>query len=132
MLSRVQLFAIPRTVTHQAPLYMEILQARILEWVAMPSSRDLPNPGTEPRSPTLQAVSLLTEPPGKPQNTGMGRLSLLQGIFPTQELNWGLLHYRCVLYQLSYQGSPAFFIATVTLRLWFSKISAKLERWRWV
>ena len=66
MLSRVQLFAIPRTVTHQAPLYMEILQARILEWVAMPSSRDLPNPGTEPRSPTLQAVSLLTEPPGKP------------------------------------------------------------------
>ena len=97
MLSRVQLFAIPRTVTHQAPLYMEILQARILEWVAMPSSRDLPNPGTEPRSPTLQAVSLLTEPPGKPQNTGMGRLSLLQGIFPTQGPNPGLPHCRWIL-----------------------------------
>ena len=43
-----------------------ILQARILEWVAVPFSRDLPNPGIEPRSPTLQADSLLTEPPGKP------------------------------------------------------------------
>ena len=35
----------------------------------------------------------------------MGSLSLLQGIFPTQELNWGLLHWRWTLYQLSYQGS---------------------------
>ena len=40
------------------------------------------------------------------QNTGMGSLSLLHGIFPTQELNWGLLHCRWILYQLSYQGSP--------------------------
>ena len=91
MLSRVQLFAIPRTVTHQAPLYMEILQARILEWVAMPSSRDLPNPGTEPRSPTLQAVSLPVVLHGKPKNTGMGSLSLLHQIFLTQESNPGLL-----------------------------------------
>ena len=34
----------------------------------------------------------------------MGRLSLLQGIFLTQESNWGLLHCRRILYQLSYQG----------------------------
>ena len=40
------------------------------------------------------------------QNTGVGSLSLLQGIFPTQELNQGLLHCRQILYQLSYQGSP--------------------------
>ena len=39
-----------------------ILQARILEWVAFPFSRDLPNPGMEPRSPTLQADSLPAEP----------------------------------------------------------------------
>ena len=38
-LSRVQLFVTPWTVAHQAPLSMEILKARILEWVAMPSSR---------------------------------------------------------------------------------------------
>ena len=69
-----------------------ILQARILEWVAFPFSGDLPNPGSAPRSPTLQEDSLPCEPPGKPKNTGMGSLSLLQGIFPTQELNQGLLH----------------------------------------
>ena len=42
--------------------------------------------------------------PGK--NTGVGSLSLLQGIFLTQELNQGLLNCRWILYQLSYQGSP--------------------------
>ena len=36
----------------------------------------------------------------------MGSLSLLQWIFLTQELNWGLLHWRWILYQLSCQGSP--------------------------
>ena len=36
----------------------------------------------------------------------MGSLSLLQWIFSTQESNWGLLHCRQILYQLSYQGSP--------------------------
>ena len=40
------------------------------------------------------------------QNTGMGSLSLLQGIFPTQGSNSGLLHCRQIFYQLSYQGSP--------------------------
>ena len=40
------------------------------------------------------------------QNTGEGSLFFLQGIFPTQELNRGLLHCRRILYQLSYEGSP--------------------------
>ena len=82
-----------------------ILQARILEWVAFPSPRDLPNPGLEPRSPTLQADSLPAEPPGKPKNTGVGSLSLLQWIFPTQGLNPGLGHCRQILYLLSHKGS---------------------------
>jgi len=43
----------------------EIFQARILEWVAIPSPGELPDPGTEPRSPTLQADFLPFEPPGK-------------------------------------------------------------------
>ena len=61
----------------------------------MPSSRgDLPNPGIELRSPTLQAASLPSEPPGKPKNSGVGSLSLLQGIFPTQELKRDILHCR--------------------------------------
>ena len=42
-----------------------ILQARILEWAAIPSPGDLPDPGIEPGLPALQADSLLTEPPGK-------------------------------------------------------------------
>ena len=37
----------------------------------------------------------------------MGSRSLLQGVFLTQESNWGLLHCRQILYQLSYQGSPS-------------------------
>ena len=40
------------------------------------------------------------------QNTGVGSLSLLQGIFPTQGLNPGLSHYKQILYQLSHKGSP--------------------------
>ena len=43
-----------------------ILQARILEWVAISFSRELPDPGIEPKSPALQAEALTSEPPGKP------------------------------------------------------------------
>ena len=43
-----------------------ILQARVLEWVAMPSSRGSPNPGIKPGSPSFQADALTSEPPGKP------------------------------------------------------------------
>ena len=45
-----------------------ILQAIILEWVAVPFSRDLPNTGIERKPPTLHADSLPAEPPGKPSN----------------------------------------------------------------
>ena len=89
----------PMDVVHR------ILQARILERVAFPSPGNPPNPGIEPRSPTLQADSLSAEPQGKPKNSGVGSLSLIQWIFPTQELNWGLLHHRQILYQLDYEGS---------------------------
>ena len=58
------------------------------------------NPGIN-----LQADSLLSEPPGKPKNPGVGGLTLLQGIFLTQESNQCLLHFRQILYQLSYQGT---------------------------
>ena len=62
-----------------------IFQARILEWVARPSSRGSSEPGTEPRSPTMLVDSLLSELSGMPKNTGVGSLSPLHGIFPTQE-----------------------------------------------
>ena len=71
-----------------------------------PPPGDLPTPGIKSRFPALQADSLLSEPPGKPKDTAVGSLSLLQWILPTQESNWGLLPCRWILYQLSYQGSP--------------------------
>ena len=82
---------------------LEILQTRILEWVDFPSPWDLPNPGIQPRSPTFQVDSLPADPPRKPKKTGVGSLSLRQGIFLTQESNQGLLYCRQILYQLSYQ-----------------------------
>ena len=72
----------------------------ILQASPFSSSGDLPNPGIEPRSPALQADSLPAEPKGKPKNTGVGSLFLLQQIFLTQESNRGLLHCR-----QSYLGS---------------------------
>ena len=66
-LSCVPLFVTPWTAVHQA-LSMGILQARMMEWVAMPSSRRSSRPRTEARSPALKAGSLPSEPPGKPKN----------------------------------------------------------------
>ena len=82
--------------------------SRLEYWSGLPypAPGDLPNPGTELRSPALQVDSSLSKPLGKPKNIGVGSLSLLQGIFPTQESNWGLLYYRWILYQLSHNGSP--------------------------
>ena len=100
----VRLFVTPRTVAHQAPLSMGILQARIVQWLAYPPPGYLPNPGFKPRSPALQADSLLSEPSGKPKNAGVGCHALLQGIFATQGLNPSLPHCRQILYHVSYQG----------------------------
>ena len=71
-----------------------------------PPLGNLSNPVIKPRSPALQVDSLLSEPPGKPKDTGVGNLSFLQGIFLTQESNPDLLHCRWILYLLSHQGSP--------------------------
>ena len=102
-------------------------------WSGLPClPGDLPNPGIEPRSPTLQADSLPSVPPGKPKNTGMGNLSLLQGIFLSWELNQGLLHCRWILYQLSYQGIPSSAVPSCYLQVmrWI-KDSFKLQRRSW-
>ena len=84
-----------------------ILQARIQEWVAFPFSRRSSQPREQTQVSHIAGDPLPAEPQGQPKNTGVGSLSLslLQWIFLTQELNWGLLHCRWILYQLSYQGS---------------------------
>ena len=79
--------ATPWTVVHQAPLSIGFSRQEYWSGLPCPSPEDLPSPGIKPRSFTLQADSLPSEPAGKPTNTGGGSLSLLQGIFLTQESN---------------------------------------------
>ena len=67
-----------------------------------PSPGDLPRPGIEPGSPALAGGLFTTEAPGEPKKTAVGCHSLLQVIFLTQELNWGLLHCRQILDHLSH------------------------------
>ena len=57
----------PRDYSPPGPSVHGILQARILEWVAISFSRDLPNPGIEPGSPALQTDALLSELLGTPR-----------------------------------------------------------------
>ena len=52
------------TVTRQAPLFVGLLQAKILEWFGRSPPGDLPSSGIKPRSPELQGDSLPSEPPG--------------------------------------------------------------------
>ena len=65
-LSCVRLFATPWTVAHQAPPSMGFSRQEYWSGLLFPSPGDLPNPGIKPRSPTLQADSLTSEPPRKP------------------------------------------------------------------
>ena len=67
-LSPVWLFAIPRTWALQAPLSMGFSRQEQRRGYSLPSSGDLPNPGIEPTSLTLQADSFLSEPSGKPES----------------------------------------------------------------
>ena len=63
-------YSLPGSSVHK------IIWARILEWVAISFSMDLPKPGLEPRSPALQVDSLPSEPPGKPWSTLTPKLNL--------------------------------------------------------
>ena len=66
LLSRVLLFVTPWTIACQAPLSIGILQARRLEWVAMPFSRGSSQPRNRTGSPALQVDCLPAELPRKP------------------------------------------------------------------
>ena len=132
LLSHVSLCS-PVDCSPAGSLSLGFSQARILEWVVMPSSRR----SSQHRDQThLSCVSCIagrfftTEPPVKWKSLSrdwlchpmdhivhgilqarilewvVGSLSLLQGIFPTQGSNPGLPHCRQILYQLSHKGSP--------------------------
>ena len=73
---------------------------------SFPFSRGSSQPRDQTQVSCIAGGFLPAEPQGKPKNTGVGSLSLLQRIFLTLESNQGLLYCRQILYQLSYQGSP--------------------------
>ena len=66
LLSRVQLFATPWTVAHQAPLSMGFSRQEYRSGLPFLSPGDLPDPGIEPMSPALAGGFFTTEPPGTP------------------------------------------------------------------
>ena len=63
--SHIQLFATLWTVALQAPLSMRFSRQEYWNGLPFPSPGDLPDPGIKPRSPTLEADALTSEPPGK-------------------------------------------------------------------
>ena len=83
-----------------------VLQARILEWVALPFSSRSSQPRDGTQVSRIVGRFFTSWATREAKNIGVGSLSLLQQIFPTQKLNRGLPHYRWILYQLSHQGSP--------------------------
>ena len=110
MLSPVWLFVTPWTVACKALLFMEILQARIPEWVAMFSSRRSFQPRDWTQVFCTAGRFFMIWATREIQEFWNGEPILLQGIFLTQELNrvknQGLPHCKQILYQLSYKGSP--------------------------
>ena len=132
---RAQSLCSPMDCSHQAPLYMEFSRPEYRSGLPCPPPGLFPTQGSNPGLPTLQVGYLPSEPPGKPeencesesqsvvsnslkphglyspwnspgQNTRVGSLCLLLGIFPTQGSNPGLPHCRQIIYQLSHKGSP--------------------------
>ena len=69
-LSCVRLFATPWTVAYKAPLSMEFSRQEYWSGLPFPSPGDLPSPGIEPGSPTLQPDALPSEPPGMKEDLG--------------------------------------------------------------
>ena len=106
----------PHGLVCQAPLSVEFSRPEYRSGLLFPSPGDLPDPGIELRSPILQLDYLPCEPPGKPKNTGVGSLSLLQEIFPTQGSNPGLPHCFRILYHLRTREAPNWNEAVVKTR----------------
>ena len=121
--------ATPWTVAHQAPLPMGFSRQEYWNGLPFPSPADFRDPRIKPASLALTSRFFTTEPPGKwkslshvwlfatpwtiyspwnslGQNIGVCNLSLLQGIFPTQESNPSLLHCQEDSLPLSHLESP--------------------------
>ena len=98
-------FCDPRDCRPPGSSFYGISQAGIQKWVAISSSRGSSQPRDGNQVSCFAGRFFTSWAQGRPKNTGVGSLCLLQWIFPTQESTGGLLHCRRILYQMSYQGS---------------------------
>ena len=91
-----------------------ILQARIPEWVAVPFCRS-----SQPRDQTQvsHTAGLPAESPGKPKNTGVGSLSLLHGIFLTQEIKLGSPALQANSLPAELPGKPILYLPLISVIL---------------
>ena len=130
--SCVPLFAMLRTVSHQAPLSMGFSRQEYWSGLSFPSPGDLPNPGIEPRSPTLQVDSLPFEP----------SLSVLSQMSYSCQL---ITHLECILYSLftsffslldlqslDLAMKVAPFLTPFALALYCSRSVSQWDRWQWI
>ena len=134
MLSCVQLFVTPWTITHQAPLSMGFSRQEYWSGLPFPTPGDLPNPGIELAFPALAGGFFTTEPPEKPYSF---ILATLVFIFCCQlRMKWKGLHFLLSLplcirtfqwaMKLNYYFKPSFdfnFKRTIeSLKLWWKSL----------
>ena len=100
--------------------------------LSCPPPGDLPNPGLKPRSPSLQMDSLPSEPPGKPKNTGVGSLSLLQQIFQTQKSNLGSPALQADSLPAELPGKPHLYIYIYTHTYLMTRICIRQHWSSWI
>ena len=119
LLSCVQLFAAPWTVAYQAPPPMEFSRQGYWSGLPFPSPGDLPNPGIEPGSPSLQADALPSEPPGKLKNWNLSPIAksnLWSSFYSRDSFGWDMIWWKRqrvkrmweskrILYQVSFSSS---------------------------
>ena len=105
-----------------------ILQARILEWVAIPFSRGSSQPRDRAQVSCIAGDSLLSEPPGKPKNTGMVSLSLLQGIQQPKKRLFkknGWISEQQILWHFSFPHLNLSFSAVLQTNSFATKVAVK-------
>ena len=104
LLSHVWLFVTPWTVTHQAPLSLGSLQGRILEWVAMPSSRGFSKPRDRTQVSHIVGRFFTIWATGEAQEYWNGYPIPFPGYLPNPGIELGSAALQTALYQLRYQG----------------------------
>ena len=104
LLSRVRLFATPKTVAYQAPPSMGFSREEYWSGLPFPSPGDLPEPGIEPGSPAFQADGLTSEPPGKPVVLNYESYWIIATSFPNKIWCWNINYWTLASFYRETKG----------------------------